>query len=162
LSRTRPDVSRGLDAILAKCLAPAPRDRYADAAALAADLRRHLADLPLRGVANRSPLERWRKLRRRQPHAPAMIGMFLAVVAAVLIVGASTVSHLAERHQSAARDLAEGRVLVRDGHHAEAVRSLARGLTTAEGLPGARGLNDELDRVLRSARRAAMAEQLHA
>ena len=162
LSRIRPDVSSGLEAILHKCLAPDPRDRYPDAAALAADLRRHLADLPLRGVANRSPMERWRKLRRRQPQAPALIGMFLAVVAAALIVGASTIAHIARRHEAAAGDLAEGRVQLRDSHYAEAVRSLERGMTTARGLPGARALTDNLDRALRIARRAAMADQLHA
>ena len=37
-------------------------DRYPDAAALAGDLRRHLADLPLRGVPNRSWAERWRQV----------------------------------------------------------------------------------------------------
>ncbi len=48
-----------------------PRDRYRDAASLADDLRRHLADLPLRGVPNRSWPERWRKWRRRHPRPVA-------------------------------------------------------------------------------------------
>src|SRR5207244_6018272 len=60
-------VSPGLSAILKRCLAPSPADRYSDAAALAADLRRHLTDRPLHGVANRNLMERWRKWRRRQP-----------------------------------------------------------------------------------------------
>ena len=41
------------------CLSADPAARYATGAELAADLRRHLTDLPLRGVANRSPAERW-------------------------------------------------------------------------------------------------------
>jgi serine/threonine protein kinase/tetratricopeptide (TPR) repeat protein len=101
LSRSQPHVSRGWPDILLRCLAADPRDRYPDAAALAADLRRHLADLPLLGVANRSPMERWRKLRRRQPHAPALAAMLLMVLAATLIVGVTAASHVARRHREA-------------------------------------------------------------
>ncbi len=50
-------VSSGLSDILEKALAADPRNRYTDAALLAADLRRHLGNLPLRGVHNRSVLE---------------------------------------------------------------------------------------------------------
>src|SRR5262249_31050475 len=67
--RRRPaHVSVGLADILAKCLATRPEDRYATAAGLAEDLRRHLADQPLRGAPNRSLAERWRKWRRRRPY----------------------------------------------------------------------------------------------
>ncbi|MBO0700618.1 MAG: serine/threonine protein kinase, partial [Zavarzinella sp.] len=52
--RYNPRVSVGLSDIVARCLAPDPAARYPDAAALADDLRRHLAALPLRGVRNRS------------------------------------------------------------------------------------------------------------
>ncbi len=65
--RRNPAVSVGLADIVQKCLAPRPSDRYRDAAALADDLRRHLANLPLREVPNRSLAERWRKWRRRRP-----------------------------------------------------------------------------------------------
>jgi hypothetical protein len=62
-----PDISVGLTDITLKCLSTKPAERYRDAASLADDLRRHLNDLPLRGVANRSLSERWRKWRRGQP-----------------------------------------------------------------------------------------------
>jgi serine/threonine protein kinase len=65
LLRHNPRVSRGLADILAKCLKPDPARRYDSAAALAADLRLHLANQPLQGVPNRSWIERWRKWRRR-------------------------------------------------------------------------------------------------
>src|SRR5262249_16798299 len=42
LRRANPSVSVGLADILARCLAHDPRHRYKDAAALAADLQRHL------------------------------------------------------------------------------------------------------------------------
>jgi hypothetical protein len=47
-------VSRGLSDILQKGLGCEASHRYADAAELAADLRRHLTDQPLHGVRNRS------------------------------------------------------------------------------------------------------------
>src|SRR5207244_563113 len=47
LARINPQVSPGLSDIVAKCLAPRPEDRYANASALAEDLRRHLSDQPL-------------------------------------------------------------------------------------------------------------------
>src|SRR5207244_3327199 len=61
LHRCNAQVSVGLADVIGKCLADDADDRYPHMAALAADLRRHLADLPLAGVRNRSPAERWRK-----------------------------------------------------------------------------------------------------
>ena len=83
--RLAPHVPVGLVDILSRCLAYEARDRYPDAALLAEDLRRHLSDLPLRGVANRSFSERWRKWRRRRPHAlgwAAILSLTLATLAA--------------------------------------------------------------------------------
>jgi len=57
-------VSLGLADLIHKCLAHEACERYPDTAALASDLRRHLADLPLHGVGNRSLRERWGKWRR--------------------------------------------------------------------------------------------------
>ena len=61
LSRWKPGnpaVPLGLTDIVRRCLAADPAARYPTAAALAEDLRRHLDDLPLKGVPNRSPRER--------------------------------------------------------------------------------------------------------
>src|SRR5262245_43020251 len=79
LHAPNPLVSVGLADILHRCLARDQKKRYADAAALAADLRRHLADEPLRGVRNRSLAERWRKWRRRRPAALLWAGLTLAL-----------------------------------------------------------------------------------
>ena len=68
LHSCNPQVPLGLSDIIAKCLASEAVSRYADAGALAADLWGHLNDMPLKGVANRSAGERWRKWRRRKPH----------------------------------------------------------------------------------------------
>ncbi len=85
LRTTNPDVTQGLEDILCKCLDPSPKSRYQDAAQLAADLRCHVARLPLRGVANRSLIERWQKYRYRKPHAVPVLAAGL--VAAIMIFG---------------------------------------------------------------------------
>ena len=54
LRRHNPYVTPSLAELLAKCLAAEPTLRYATARALATDLRRYLAGLPLREVPNRS------------------------------------------------------------------------------------------------------------
>src|SRR5262249_24919528 len=89
LRRANPLVSPGLADVVARCLAADPADRYPDAAALAADLRRHLAGLPLFGVPNRSLRERWQKWRRRRPHGLLWAALLLALTAApALLFGA--------------------------------------------------------------------------
>jgi eukaryotic-like serine/threonine-protein kinase len=85
LRAANPNVSQGLEDILSKCLSPSSKTRYQDAAQLAADLRCHVAHLPLRGVANRSLIERWRKYRYRKPHAVPVLAAGL--VAAIMIFG---------------------------------------------------------------------------
>ncbi len=84
LRKANPQVSQGLEDIIHKCLARSPSARYADAGQLAGDLRRHLASLPLGGVANRSLAERWRKWRRRRPLAMPLATLGIA---ATLVIG---------------------------------------------------------------------------
>lgn len=86
LESRNPQVSTGLADLVHKCLAPKPADRYARAADLAADLRRHLSALPLQGVRNRSLRERWHKWRQRQPFALRLWGVALAVFLAAAAV----------------------------------------------------------------------------
>jgi tetratricopeptide (TPR) repeat protein len=105
--RDNPRVSTGLGDILRKCLATSPADRYAGAAALADDLRRHLNDLPLRGVRNRSLIERWRKWRRRRPAALARGALQLAAVAVALTVLGIAVVRTRDRAREVA-DLRRG------------------------------------------------------
>jgi hypothetical protein len=86
LARTEARVPTGLADVVARASADHPADRYPSAAALADDLRRHLADQPLKGVRNRSLLERWRKWRRRQPLALPLL-LLLAVLLAAAVGG---------------------------------------------------------------------------
>ncbi|WP_435015689.1 protein kinase domain-containing protein [Tundrisphaera sp. TA3] len=85
LRRANRQVSSSLAELIARAMAIDPRDRYPDASALVEDLRRYLADLPLRGVSDRDPIERWRRWRRRRPHALALMMMGLAVALATLL-----------------------------------------------------------------------------
>jgi serine/threonine protein kinase len=164
LSRENPQVSVGLGDLLHKCLARDPARRYASAAALADDLRRHLNDLPLRGVPNRSQTERWRKWRRRRPNALLVAAGVLAVVAA----GAVVTGQFRQRYAEPERALVEGRELRQRGEFARAIEALERGRQRADALPFRsavrQALADELDqtRKAEAARQDAVtARELH-
>ncbi|MBV8314739.1 MAG: tetratricopeptide repeat protein [Planctomycetaceae bacterium] len=158
LHRRNPVVSVGLSDVIQKCLQPDPRARYPDAAALAADLRRHLEDLPLRGVPNRSPAERWRKWRRRRPHALPRVRILLA---AALTTAAATLllwdAYRLRVHEIGAA-LASGRAYRGRHHYQEAAEALRHGLALAGNLPAIgsyrRALGDELALALRDGRAA--------
>jgi serine/threonine protein kinase/Flp pilus assembly protein TadD len=155
-------VSPGLSDILRKCLADDPRDRYATAGALAQDLRRHLNDQPLRGVANRSPAERWRKWRRRSPAALLRLLLTLAALAAVVTLLAVANAQARQRTRRIDDALAQGRQLGKDRHYREATLAFEHGLTLASSLsdddPRKRALQADLRRALN----AQAADELHA
>jgi tetratricopeptide (TPR) repeat protein len=157
LRRRNPQVSTGLADLLAKCLARDPRDRYADAGELAADLRRHLADLPLRGVANRSPVERWRKWRRRRPLALPLGGLVLAVLAA----GGLLLGHFGRQTDRVRAALRDGQDHLDRQRYAEALDSFRHGAALAEDLPCGPELGRQLRDRMRLAERGQAARELH-
>jgi tetratricopeptide (TPR) repeat protein len=158
LSTANRRVSVGLSDVVTRCLAPDAIDRYPDAASLADDLRRHLADRPLRGARNRSVAERWRKWRRRRPHALG-VGAALALV---LITGAVAVGYVGHRRDLARSDLAEGTADLDRGQVVEARGAFRRGLAAVADLPIRADLEADLTAGLRRADRAAAADDLHA
>ena len=151
-------VSAGLSDIVARCLAMNPTDRYPDAAALADDLRRHLAELPLRGTRNRSLTERWRKWRRRRPHALGLVG----VLALVLLAFAVAVGLFGHRRELARTAIDEGNAELEHGRIAEARGAFRRGLAVAADLPLVDDLTTKLTDGLKRADRVATADDLHA
>jgi eukaryotic-like serine/threonine-protein kinase len=157
-----PEVSTGLADIIRKCLATDPNDRYPDAASLADDLRRHMADLPLRGVSNRSLWERWRKWCRRQPDATFRVKTLLfASCAAATFAAVIWVAFLAPRFRGASQALLESKVLLDRGEYPAAARALTRGAALIEGLPGGDQLSRELASALRLTDRLEEADRLH-
>lgn len=155
-------VSTGLADILRKCLATDAAERYPHAAALAEDLRRHMGDLPLRGVSNRDLRERWTKWCRRQPCELFRFKTLLAgggaLVAAIAVIW---LTFLAPRFRDAADALAEGRVLLDRHDHREAARVLNRAAALIEDLPGGGWLAREVAGALAQADRLEEADRLH-
>ena len=135
LHRINGGVSPGLSDVIHKCLCQDPRDRYADAAALATDLRCHLADLPLRGVPNRSLAERWRKWRRRRPFGLLRSLLLLVSIAAVVVTAALAGVGYRHRVTEIQSSLDQGRALLKRGQHSEAAIALRRGLALTGDLP---------------------------
>jgi serine/threonine protein kinase len=157
LRRLNPRVSVGLADLVSRALSPIPEDRYATAAALAADLRRHAADLPLRGVANRSLAERWRKWRRRRPHALPLLGLLLLAVAGVSL----TMAHIRRQWQQAQAALHEGQAYLDRRQYAEAHERLRHGLAFAEELLCPTDLPRQLRDRMREAEQGEAAQDLH-
>jgi serine/threonine protein kinase/Tfp pilus assembly protein PilF len=161
LSRANADVSLGLADIIEKCLQPNPNDRYPTAAALAADLKRHLNDLPLRGVRTRSVRERYRKWRRRSPaalHRAVVVGVSAAILFAAVPLMAIGYRQRVEEINSA---LLSGRALLFQGRYSEAKSVLQSGLRLCAYMPGVEVSKRELTSVLARAERDARAVELH-
>ncbi len=168
LHRRNAAVSVGLADVVSKCLADDPAGRYPHMAALADDLRRHLADRPLAGARNRSLSERWRKWRRRRPHGLTLVGMLLAVLTAAGAVALGAANYVNGRVEQARTALHEGQVQMAHGQWEGAVRALRRGRAAAHGLPWHADLEAEFEHQLRraergeaAARRTAVARTLH-
>jgi tetratricopeptide (TPR) repeat protein len=157
LQQRNPQVTPGLADLLNRCLAPTVQDRYPDAATLAADLRCHLTDLPLRGVRNRSLVERWRKWRRRRPAALLLVAPLVALgmAAGLVLVQANHQSH------QASLALVEGRQHLAHHRLGEAARAFQRGLALTAPIPLSRELAGQLRAELRLAEGGQAAEELH-
>lgn len=161
LHEINPQIPLSLTDLIAKCLARNPADRYPDAGVLAADLWRHLKDLPLLGVPNRSLRERWRKWRRRRPHRLGLLASALVVLVFIAASGVMALKHLDQRADEARAALTEGNEHLKNREYSEAAVTFALGRSRLEFLPGQGDLALELDHQLRVAKRAEAAERLH-
>jgi serine/threonine protein kinase/Flp pilus assembly protein TadD len=135
LAKCNSRVAPGLSDIVGKCLAAEAEARYPDAAALALDLRRHLNDLPLHGVRNRSLRERWRKWRKRSPSALPRLTLWVSLMAVSLLVGAVLYVQLTRREHEIGAALAEASESLGRQQYAPAITALQRGQALAGGWP---------------------------
>jgi serine/threonine protein kinase/WD40 repeat protein len=85
--RLDPRVPRDLETVVLKCLAKDPAERYPTAEALAEDLRRFLADRPIkaRRAGNAERLWRWA---RRNPAVASLLACVALLLVAVAVVSA--------------------------------------------------------------------------
>lgn len=153
----REAASPGLRAIVARCLEADPARRYPDAAGLGDDLRRHLNDLPLRGVPDRSPAERWAKWRRRSPQAlprSALLGLAAAAALALVV-------QFRRVHDDAASDLIKAHGAISLGRFDEAVRIADGGLGRLRRWPGQASLRRSLAEARDLARRGHVLDDVH-
>lgn len=157
MRRRNGHVSTAICDLIAKCMARDPATRYSSAGDLAADLRHHLANKPLRHVANRSMRERWLKWRRRQPHALTRLFLSLALVASCL----ATAAALRQRWREAELGLEEAKIEIEAGRFQWASSSLDRGLSLAVRLPWRSKLLSDLEAADAVAKQGARVQQLH-
>jgi serine/threonine protein kinase len=157
LRRLNPHVTRGLADLVGRCLESETGDRYPTALVLAADLRRHLADLPLRGVVNRSLTERWGKWRRRRRHAlPLLVVLSVATVALGFAL-----NHVTRQTHKAQAALRDGQLYLEQCRYPEALDALKHGLALIEDLPFDFDLKHQLHDAVRMAERGQAAQALH-
>jgi len=159
LTKLNPQVSPGLEAIVARCLAENPDHRYPDGGSLAEDLHRHLTDLPLVGVRN-SWSERVRKWRRRRPQGLALILVVVAFCLTAALAGFAIYQRNEDRRREAEAALHDGQEHQRLGQYEAAISRFIAGKEVAEQISGAGALQLELNRQLQQSRRLQMASEL--
>ncbi len=108
--RIDPRIPRDLETIVLKCLAKAPDERYATAEALAEDLRRFLADRPIRARRSSLAEQAWRWC-RRNPLVASLTAVVFVLLAAISVV--SSLSVLELRREVQRGDRAEQEALHR-------------------------------------------------
>ena len=150
--------SVGLTDILTRCTALDADRRYPTAASVALDFRRHLSDLPLLGVRNRSVTERWQKWRRRRPYAVPLA----MTLAALVLVCVGLVVRGGNQARRAEQALASGEQQLGEQRYREAVEVFRGGEALVDGVPFQGALRERLREGRASAERGQVASDLHA
>ncbi|MGO9923982.1 MAG: protein kinase domain-containing protein [Isosphaeraceae bacterium] len=141
LCAAHPDVPAALEAVVNRCLAPEPADRYRSAADLAADLQAVADQAPLRTATEPIPSRLARWLRRNSRRL---------AVAAPIILALGIIAYASMRAQLAAirvqaevsHEIDEGRRAAGDGRLDVALSHFETALRLAEGHPRLRGFQE--------------------
>lgn len=155
-SRLQPKVPRDLDTICLKCLQKDPRKRYADADALAEDLRRFLSGEPIcarpAGISER--VVKWAK---RRPTAAALVAVLVLAVSGFvggLLWHSAQLQRAAERHRQLATAAQRARVTAeKNADQANRLRRQA-GVSASEADRQRRRAEDIAEEANRQRRRA--------
>src|SRR5579864_6729215 len=118
--RHDPRVPRDLETVVQKAMAREPADRYQTAAALADDLRRFLADRPVRARRATPPEQLWHWWRRN----PMVAGLAFSVSVLLIVLAAGSL--LVALRMGQARDKALGLSVQARAAELETSRQLAR------------------------------------
>lgn len=161
LHRCNTRVSVGLSDIIHKMVAIDPERRYPSAGAAAADLRRHLDHLPLRGVPNRSLRERYVKWRRRRPYALALLALAGALVGASTLVGAVVWAKEMDRRRQADIAWNKGNGLMSEGRYADAAQAFGQARSLSAGWLGDAHMHRAFALAEDRATRAQRVQELH-
>jgi tetratricopeptide (TPR) repeat protein len=137
-------VSAALEAVIRKCLAPEPADRYPSAARLAADLQAVADDGPLRCAREPQPARalRW-AARNRRPIALAAAALLLAATAGAAAFRAQAETY--RREATVRQLLAAGRRAEEDGELVAASAQFARAADLSRDRRTLRTLHDEAE-----------------
>jgi len=140
-SRLQVRVARDLETICLKCLHKEPQKRYSSAAELADDLRRYLANRPIR--ARRTPLwERGAKWIRRRPATATLAGLGVAAVMALVATGRIEAERVAGLGARCDQELFTAQAEVAKERWADARLILTNLLTTLKPEPRLDALRD--------------------
>lgn len=153
-------ISVGLADLVERCLAPDPAKRYANARNLAEDLRRHSNNEPLAHIPNRSWSERWRKWRRRRPHALAFWTLIVLLTAALGGGGLLMDHSFVSRRQAAETMFFQGQIQLQEGRFAAATEAFGQASETLPSASGDSNLRRAIDQGLATAHRAKYVKQL--
>ncbi len=133
-----PEAPPAFEAVVRKCLAPDPADRYPNAAALAADLQAVAEDEPLQWAREPLPSQARRWARRNRRRLAVAVPLLLAFAATLYAGFQSKVAEVHLRHE-VLTSIGEGKHAEHEGRYDLALSHFRAAARLAE---GTRGLDD--------------------